>query len=88
MVFSYIQNETDLLYGEALTSIVELRDKPKLTIKKGNEIRGTLELSQLQVVEVPSFLDYLRSGWSINMSVAIDFTASNGEIYSHSSLHK
>ena len=45
MVFSYIQNETDLLYGEALTSIVELRDKPKLTIKKGNEIRGTLELS-------------------------------------------
>jgi len=30
-------------------------------------------------VDQPSFVDYLRSGWFINLSVAIDFTASNGE---------
>lgn len=33
-------------------------------------------------------MEYLRSGWFINMSVAIDFTASNGEVYEPNSLHK
>lgn len=26
----------------------------------------------------PTFVDYLRGGWQINLSVAIDYTASNG----------
>jgi len=39
-------------------------------------------------MEKPSFTDYLRSGWFINMSTAIDFTASNGEQYDVNSLHK
>ena len=33
-------------------------------------------------------MDYLRSGWNINMSIAIDFTASNGELWERYSLHK
>jgi len=33
-------------------------------------------------------MDYLRSGWGINTSFAIDFTASNGEIFEPGSLHK
>jgi hypothetical protein len=37
---------------------------------------------------MPNFLEYLRSGWGINMSVAIDFTASNGEISDPDSLHR
>lgn len=32
-------------------------------------------------------MDYLRSGWAISLSVAIDFTASNGELSSPDSLH-
>jgi hypothetical protein len=40
------------------------------------------------IVEMPNFMDYLRSGWGINSSFAIDFTASNGEIIEHNSLHK
>jgi len=28
---------------------------------------------------MPNFMEYLRSGWAVNMSFAIDFTASNGE---------
>jgi len=35
----------------------------------------------------PNFIDYLRSGWSINTSFAIDFTASNGDIEDADSLH-
>jgi hypothetical protein len=31
-----------------------------------------------QMVEVPGFIDYLKSGWQISFAVAIDFTASNG----------
>jgi hypothetical protein len=37
---------------------------------------------------MPSFMEYLRSGWAINASFAIDFTASNGEISSIDSLHR
>lgn len=37
---------------------------------------------------MPNFMDYLRSGWAINMSFAIDYTASNGELSSISSLHR
>jgi hypothetical protein len=40
------------------------------------------------MIERPSFVDYLRSGWFINMACAIDFTASNGELLEASSLHK
>lgn len=37
---------------------------------------------------MPSFTDYLRSGWAVNMSLAIDYTASNGELVEATSLHK
>jgi hypothetical protein len=48
-----------------------------------------LKLEQFIVVDIPSFTDYLRSGWGINTSFAIDFTASNGEPLSDpQSLHK
>lgn len=33
-------------------------------------------------------MEYLRSGWAINMAFAIDFTASNGDIIEVNSLHK
>jgi hypothetical protein len=44
-------------------------------------------IDQIEVIERPAFTDYLRSGWAINTSFAIDFTASNGEIFEHDSLH-
>lgn len=49
---------------------------------------GTMQIEQFTLVEMPSFMDYLRSGWGINTSFAIDFTASNGEIFEPGSLHK
>ena len=48
---------------------------------------GTLRVRDFRVDERPLFLDYLRMGWQINMSVAIDFTASNGYCKSPNSLH-
>ena len=35
-----------------------------------------------------TFSEYLKAGWKINMSVAIDYSASNGDIESTDSLHR
>jgi hypothetical protein len=48
---------------------------------------GRLQVEYINLVEKPSFIDYLRSGWQINLHVAIDFTASNGESSMPNSLH-
>jgi len=40
--------------------------------------KGTLNVRKFEMIDRPSFVDYLRSGWAISMACAIDFTASNG----------
>lgn len=35
----------------------------------------------------PIFIDYLRGGWQISLTVAIDYTGSNGSQDSRKSLH-
>lgn len=47
-----------------------------------------MSFDQFIIVERPSFVEYLRSGWNINLTAAIDFTASNGEVFEVNSLHK
>lgn len=49
---------------------------------------GVLNLNGIQLIERTGFVDYLKSGWNINMSVAIDFTASNKEVTDPNSLHR
>ncbi len=34
-----------------------------------------------EIVALPNFVDYLKGGWYINMTVAIDFTSSNGSLH-------
>lgn len=41
----------------------------------------------VNLIELPSFLDYLKGGLDINLHVAIDFTASNGNPMEPNSLH-
>ena len=45
---------------------------------KGGKGKGTIEFTEFELIEVPSFVDYLKGGWRISLAVAIDFTASNG----------
>ena len=52
-----------------------------------NQPAGDLMIGDIQLVEKPSIVDYLRSGWGISLSVAIDFTGSNGEPSRSDSLH-
>jgi len=44
-------------------------------------------VNHFNLYEVPTFPEYLRSGWEINLVVAIDFTASNGDPHNSDSLH-
>lgn len=48
---------------------------------------GALLIVKARVYERPSFTDYLRSGWQIALSVAIDFTESNLDPRDPKSLH-
>ena len=62
---------------------------PKKQRKKGRKYKGSgkLYLRSGQIITVPSLLDYIRGGCQISLMVAIDFTASNGNPASQSSLH-
>jgi len=60
---------------------------PKKAGKRSYKNSGTLIFKQALVQQVPTFLDYLRGGCEINMVVAVDFTASNGNPTNPNSLH-
>lgn len=48
---------------------------------------GRIILEKLTYFEKPTFIDYLRGGLQLNLSVAIDFTGSNGVPSAPTSLH-
>ena len=55
--------------------------------KKNGKKSGTLLIKKIFVYKNYSFLDYIQSGTQMCFSVAIDFTASNGETDKPGSLH-
>ncbi|KAJ8301692.1 hypothetical protein KUTeg_020679 [Tegillarca granosa] len=62
---------------------------PKKKEKKGAKYQnsGTVELMSCKIEKVYSFLDYVRGGTQLHCTFAVDFTASNGDPKSPSSLH-
>lgn len=58
-----------------------------ISLQKKNRSFGEMKIDHFNVVEMPNFMEYLRSGWAINLSLAIDFTASNKELFEKDSLH-
>lgn len=78
-------------YGSFITQIDYLKehhqDEFPLYNEKGKKTGQSLSFSSFKITEQPSFAEYLKSGWYINMSVAIDFTASNGETSDEKSYH-
>ena len=70
----------DVEVGHIMTSAAMLQDKRIYEVKtpSGGKGQGTIEFMDFQLIEVPTFVDYLKGGWRISLAVAIDFTASNG----------
>ncbi|NXL37408.1 CPNE7 protein, partial [Glaucidium brasilianum] len=61
---------------------------PKYKVKKRNyKNSGVVVLLDLKIHRVYSFLDYIMGGCQIHFTVAIDFTASNGDPRNSCSLH-
>ncbi|GAB1603194.1 copine-3-like isoform X2 [Argonauta hians] len=63
--------------------INEKKKKKKSSYKDS----GRLILRSMKITELHSFLEYVFGGMQINFTVAIDFTGSNGDPRSSSSLH-
>ncbi|XP_066483153.1 copine-6 [Tiliqua scincoides] len=55
--------------------------------KKHYKNSGYIVLTQCKIEKVHTFLDYIMGGLQISFTVAIDFTASNGDPRSEHSLH-
>jgi hypothetical protein len=68
----------------AITTIADLEAGKTTLEAHGN---CTLVVDAFEVKERPTFIDYLRGGWQVGLTVAVDYTASNGEPRDPSSLH-
>ncbi|XP_063715265.1 copine-9-like isoform X2 [Symsagittifera roscoffensis] len=65
----------------------ELINKEKQKKKKSYKNSGTITFNRCGVKKVHSFLDYIAGGTQLSFTVAIDFTASNGDPRNFQSLH-
>jgi vacuolar-type H+-ATPase subunit F/Vma7 len=63
-------------------SMFELKNE-----KKSNETGGFVKVVKSEIIQEKSFLDHLTGGMQINVSLGIDFTASNGMPNMNNSLH-
>ena len=67
--------------GEGEGSSPSSSTSPPRPARTKSPLRRTLKFLEFKIEEKLSFVEYLKKGWFINLSVAIDFTASNGELH-------
>lgn len=96
--FDYNRNGKHQLIGGVNTTVNQLQElslaKTPLTLtrqskisKNINKSRGNLFVNSCRISPVITFLDYVFGGCEISFLVAVDFTASNGDVHSPGSLH-
>ena len=98
-VFDWDDNSSCDLIGTFIATFNELKfsmnenaqfdciNPKKKEKKKSYKDSGQVYLKFLNVTIEPSFMDYLQGGTALNFSVAVDFTASNGNPNDPNSLH-
>uniref|UniRef100_A0A8C4L5U1 Copine 8 n=1 Tax=Equus asinus TaxID=9793 RepID=A0A8C4L5U1_EQUAS len=77
----------ELSRGQSQFNVYEVVNPKKKGKKKKYINSGTVTLLSFLVETEVSFLDYIKGGTQINFTVAIDFTASNGNPAQPTSLH-
>ncbi|XP_017457136.1 copine-5 isoform X2 [Rattus norvegicus] len=77
----------ELARGQSQFNIYEVINPKKKMKKKKYVNSGTVTLLSFAVESESTFLDYIKGGTQINFTVAIDFTASNGNPSQSTSLH-
>lgn len=83
----FTTNLRELSRGPCSSNIYPVINPKKRAKKKKYKDSGEVILLSFKSEQVCSFLDYIQSGTEMNFTVAIDFTASNGNPSSPSSLH-
>ena len=82
--FAVMNPNSNREFNSAITTIADL-ERGQCTLNVGGN--ATLNVDNFEVRVKPSFVDYLRAGWEVSLTVAIDYTASNGNPSDPSSLH-
>uniref|UniRef100_A0A8C9TK13 Copine 8 n=1 Tax=Scleropages formosus TaxID=113540 RepID=A0A8C9TK13_SCLFO len=77
----------ELSRGQSQFNVYEVLNPKKKGKKKKYMNSGTVTLLSFLVDTEVTFLDYIKGGTQINFTVAIDFTASNGNPSQPTSLH-
>ncbi|XP_031989162.1 copine-5-like isoform X3 [Corvus moneduloides] len=77
----------ELARGQSHFNVYEVVNPRKKMKKKKYLNSGTVTLLSFAVEAEHTFLDYIRGGTQLNFTVAIDFTASNGNPSQPTSLH-
>ncbi|NXT16827.1 CPNE5 protein, partial [Prunella fulvescens] len=77
----------ELAQGQSHFNVYEVVNPRKKMKKKKYLNSGTVTLLSFAVEAEHTFLDYIRGGTQLNFTVAIDFTASNGNPSQPTSLH-
>ncbi|KAI6079100.1 Copine-8 [Aix galericulata] len=77
----------ELSRGQSQFNVYEVINPKKKGKKKKYINSGTVTLLSFLIETEVSFLDYIKGGTQINFTVAIDFTASNGNPSQPTSLH-
>eukprot|EP00397_Hematodinium_sp_SG-2012_P017199 GEMP01017580.1.p1 GENE.GEMP01017580.1~~GEMP01017580.1.p1 ORF type:complete len:591 (+),score=103.78 GEMP01017580.1:57-1829(+) len=82
-------NPPVLCMMETTLRVLESADGKELHLKSyiDTEEAGGLLHSTVRLIQIPTFLDYLNGGTELNLHIAIDFTASNGNPMDPKSLH-
>ncbi|XP_062248858.1 copine Va [Platichthys flesus] len=77
----------ELCRGQSQSNVYEVMNAKKKMKKKRYINSGTVSLLSFSVESEHTFLDYIKGGTQIHFTVAIDFTASNGNPSQSTSLH-
>lgn len=56
--------------------------------EQGKLLSSSIKFEKFEIEKRASLVEYLRKGWKLDVSVAVDFSLSNLEINDYRSLHR
>ncbi|XP_021369991.1 copine-8-like isoform X3 [Mizuhopecten yessoensis] len=83
----FTTNLREITRGGSSGSTYQVINPKKKAKKKNYKNSGQVTVMNCKIEINPSFLDFVKGGTQLNFTVAIDFTASNGNPSSPTSLH-
>ena len=88
-IWDYSKRGEHKMLGKAFTTVAKMKGGERTldTADAGGGFTGSINIVNIREDPVFDFLDYLRNGLQLNLSIAIDFTGSNGSPTNSTSLH-